>query len=64
MTVAVRQGLKSPLDLDAAYEQAATAKWSAFLNARKKLKSAQTAPAKVEAVKALLARIPQVSQLP
>lgn len=62
MTVAVRQGLKSPLDLDAAYEQAAAAKeWSAFLSARKKLKSAQTAPAKVEAVKALLARIPQVS---
>ena len=62
MTVAVRQGLKTPLDLDAAYEQASTAKdWSPFLSARKKLKSAQTTAAKTEAVKALLARIPQVS---
>ncbi len=64
MTVAVRQGLRSPLDLDAAYEQASSAKeWMAFLNARKKLKSAQTAAAKTEAVKALLARIPQVSPI-
>lgn len=62
MTVGLGQGLLSPLDLDAAFEQSSTAReWANFLSLRKKLKDAHEIAAKASAAAALLGETDQAS---